>query len=233
MRGLIVGAIREALAGCRHPPGIDRRGRDARRVPRRSDRHTVILARPACIAVSIRDFVGRGRRLRDRPSFQRPLEGGFAEAAQAAFDAAAARARMREPAAEVLGRRQAFRSARRARRCTKTTSSPRPSDSLVIVDQHAAHERLVYEALKNALDVAADAGADAASARNRRPAGRGCRTACRCTPRRCARFGLGIERFGPGAVAVRETPAMLGEADVEQLVRDLADEIADTTRSIR
>ena len=41
------------------------------------------------------------------------------------------------------------------------------------------------------------------------------------------RFGLGIERFGPGAVAVRETPAMLGETDVEQLVRDLADEIAD------
>ena len=43
-----------------------------------------------------------------------------------------------------------------------------------------------------------------------------------------ARFGLGIERFGPGAVAVRETPAMLGETDVAQLVRDLADEIADS-----
>ena len=41
------------------------------------------------------------------------------------------------------------------------------------------------------------------------------------------RFGLGIERFGPGAVAVRETPAMLGETDAQQLVRDLADEIAD------
>ena len=42
------------------------------------------------------------------------------------------------------------------------------------------------------------------------------------------RFGLGVERFGPGAVAVRETPAMLGETDVQQLIRDLADEIADT-----
>ena len=41
------------------------------------------------------------------------------------------------------------------------------------------------------------------------------------------RFGLGVERFGPGAVIVRETPAMLGETDVGQLVRDLADEIAD------
>jgi DNA mismatch repair protein MutL len=42
------------------------------------------------------------------------------------------------------------------------------------------------------------------------------------------RFGLGVERFGPGAVAVRETPSMLGETDVGQLIRDLADEIAET-----
>ena len=41
------------------------------------------------------------------------------------------------------------------------------------------------------------------------------------------RFGLGIERFGPGAIAVRETPAMLGETNVQSLIRDLADEIAD------
>ena len=41
------------------------------------------------------------------------------------------------------------------------------------------------------------------------------------------KFGLSLERFGPGAVAVRETPAMLGEVDAAALVRDLADEIAD------
>ena len=41
------------------------------------------------------------------------------------------------------------------------------------------------------------------------------------------RFGLGIERFGPGAIAVRETPSMLGETNVQSLIRDLADEIAD------
>jgi DNA mismatch repair protein MutL len=41
------------------------------------------------------------------------------------------------------------------------------------------------------------------------------------------RFGLSVERFGPGAVAVRETPSMLGEMDVQQLIRDLADEIAE------
>ncbi len=41
------------------------------------------------------------------------------------------------------------------------------------------------------------------------------------------RLGLAIERFGPGAVAVRDTPAMLGEVDVSGLVRQLADEIAE------
>src|SRR5690606_13529691 len=40
-------------------------------------------------------------------------------------------------------------------------------------------------------------------------------------------FGLGIERFGPGAVLVRETPTMLGETDAGALVRDLADELAE------
>ena len=41
------------------------------------------------------------------------------------------------------------------------------------------------------------------------------------------RFGLAIERFGPGAIAVRETPAMLGEIDAVGLIRDLADEVAE------
>ena len=42
-----------------------------------------------------------------------------------------------------------------------------------------------------------------------------------------AELGLAIEAFGPGAVAVRETPALLGEVDVKGLVRDLADELAE------
>jgi len=99
-------------------------------------------------------------------------------------------------------------------------------DSLIIVDQHAAHERLVYEALKNALHSRAvpsqmlllpeivDLPQDDAE-----------RLAVHAPT--LERFGLRLERFGPGAVAVRETPSMLGEVDVQQLVRDLADEIAD------
>ncbi len=47
-----------------------------------------------------------------------------------------------------------------------------------------------------------------------------------------ARFGLAIEAFGPGAVAVRETPSMLGEVDVRGLVRDLAEHMAEWDDSL-
>lgn len=99
-------------------------------------------------------------------------------------------------------------------------------DSLVIVDQHAAHERLVYEALKNALHSRPIPGqmllipeiVDLPEEDAERLASHA---------ETLARFGLGIEQFGPGAIAVRETPAMLGEMNAQQLIRDLADEIAE------
>lgn len=99
-------------------------------------------------------------------------------------------------------------------------------DSLVIVDQHAAHERLVYEALKNALHSRPIPGqmllipeiVDLAEEDAERLSSHA---------ETLARFGLGIEQFGPGAIAVRETPAMLGEMNVQQLIRDLADEVAE------
>ncbi|KAB2724865.1 DNA mismatch repair endonuclease MutL [Ochrobactrum sp. MH181795] len=107
-------------------------------------------------------------------------------------------------------------------------------DSLVIVDQHAAHERLVYEALKNALHSRPIPGqmllipeiVDLPEEDAERLA---------THAETLARFGLGIEQFGPGAIAVRETPAMLGEMNVQQLIRDLSDEIAehDTSEGLK
>ncbi|UTO28669.1 DNA mismatch repair endonuclease MutL [Bartonella harrusi] len=107
-------------------------------------------------------------------------------------------------------------------------------DSLIIVDQHAAHERLIYEALKNALyseplpsqillipEIVELSEED---------------LTCLLTHKETLqKFGLGIEPFGPGAIVVRETPSMLGEINIQALIRDLADEAAeyDTTDNLK
>ncbi len=97
-------------------------------------------------------------------------------------------------------------------------------DGLVIVDQHAAHERLVYEKLKTALanggvarqglliPAIVELDDDGAIALVERGDD-------------LAELGLVLESFGEGAVAVREIPALLGETDVEGLVKDLAAEL--------
>jgi DNA mismatch repair protein MutL len=100
------------------------------------------------------------------------------------------------------------------------------ADGIVIVDQHAAHERLVYERMKQQLG---DSGVkrqllllpevvelEAAAAQ---------RIAERAAE--LEELGLLVEDFGPGAIVVREVPALLGEVDVQGLIRDLADELAE------
>jgi len=100
------------------------------------------------------------------------------------------------------------------------------ADGLVIVDQHAAHERLVYERMKAALAksgiarqallIPAIVELDEAAAQ--RVAGR---------REELAELGLVVEAFGPGAIVVREVPALLGATDAAGLIRDLADELAE------
>ncbi|MEP2706958.1 MAG: DNA mismatch repair endonuclease MutL [Roseibium sp.] len=99
-------------------------------------------------------------------------------------------------------------------------------DGVVIVDQHAAHERLVYERLKEAL-------AKKEVARQillipeivELPEEDASRLAERSED--LEKVGLTLEAFGPGAIAVRETPAMLGDMDIQGMVRNLADELAE------
>jgi DNA mismatch repair protein MutL len=224
VRGLIVGAVRQALAeagirpattgaaammGAFRPEGFDHA------VHGGEHRHTAGRSAPARFAA-----------FDPARSPSRPLATGFAEGEQALLAPAEpstdARAGLAEAPAALLSMPL---GAARAQ-VHENYIVAQTEDSLVIVDQHAAHERLVYEALKNALHsrpMAAqmllipeivdmpedDAERIAAQAETLR------------------RFGLGVERFGPGAVAVRETPAMLGEVDAARLLSDLADEIAE------
>ena len=106
-------------------------------------------------------------------------------------------------------------------------------DGLVLVDQHAAHERLVLERMRRALA----GGTVAAQALLLPEVIEFDEPACDRLERRIAELselGLELERFGPGAILVRATPALLGAADVRGLVTDLADELAafDSTLSL-
>jgi DNA mismatch repair protein MutL len=100
------------------------------------------------------------------------------------------------------------------------------SDGIVVVDQHAAHERLTQEKIKAAMAAGGvqrqmllipevvemdDASCERLLAR----------------ADELAALGLAIEPFGTGAVAIREVPALLGETDVQGLVRDLADDLSE------
>jgi DNA mismatch repair protein MutL len=99
-------------------------------------------------------------------------------------------------------------------------------DGIVIVDQHAAHERLVYERMKQML---ADGGVrrqgllipevvelDPSEAE-----------ALVARAEELAQLGLVIEPFGHGAILVRETPALLGHIDAAGMLKDLADDISE------
>jgi DNA mismatch repair protein MutL len=218
VRSLLLHALKEALAraGQRaattggtatiaafRPAALPRRGWDWRRSP----------ARP------VAPF-GGALAARSEPM------AGFAEAAQAVFDvggaAVAARVEVSEPAAELLDR--PLGAARAQVHETYIVAQTR--DGIVIVDQHAAHERLVYERMKTALDqngvarqillIPEIVELDAADVDH-----------LIARADELARFGLVLEPFGPGAVAVRETPSLLGEIDAGALVRDLAEHMAE------
>ena len=104
-------------------------------------------------------------------------------------------------------------------------------DGMIIVDQHAAHERLVYERMK--AEMAAGGVArqalllpevvDLDPAEAERVLG---------AAAELAEMGLVLEGFGSGAVLVRETPALLGQTDAAGLVRDIADDLAENGQAL-
>jgi DNA mismatch repair protein MutL len=209
VRSSIVRALQEALA------------RDAQRVATTGGDATIAAFRPN---VAPR----RGWDWRNSPAY--PTQGatalaGFAEAAQAAFDTGTPSADVRvvaEAAPDLLDR--PLGAARAQLHETYIVAQTR--DGIVIVDQHAAHERIVYERIKSALERSGvarqillipeiveldEADVERLNAR----------------AEELARFGLVLEAFGPGAVAVSETPSLLGETDAQALVRDLAEHMAE------
>ncbi len=100
------------------------------------------------------------------------------------------------------------------------------ADGIVIVDQHAAHERLVYERMKRAME---GRGVERQAMLIPDIVELGEMDAARVLARadELSEMGLIIEPFGVGAVLVRETPALLGKLDAQGLLRDLADDLSE------
>lgn len=162
--------------------------------------------------------------------------GGFAEGAQGVFSdlvAPSADARATAPggddaglaADQDLARQEQPLGAARAQ-VHGTYVIAQTSDGVVIVDQHAAHERLVYERLKaqravhgvarQLLLVPEVVELDPVDADR-----------VLAAAEQLEALGLVVEGFGAGALCVRETPSLLGKCDLRRLVRDVADALAE------
>ena len=105
-------------------------------------------------------------------------------------------------------------------------------DGMVVVDQHAAHERIVYEQMKKSL---AAGGVKTQPLLLPEVVELEEEAAHRLLERReeLAELGLIIEGFGGGAVVVREVPALIGQGDIQGLIRDMADELAELGEALK
>src|SRR5580700_4620502 len=213
VRALIVHALKDGLA------------REGKRTAANSDGAAIASFRPSFAPRSNWDW----RRSPAHPVGPWPAFDGaptaFAEPGQAAFDVGTPTADVRfqeQPSADLLDR--PLGAARTQIHETYIVSQTR--DGLVVVDQHAAHERIVYEKLKASLAkngvqrqillIPEIVDLDEATVEKLLD-----RAEELCS------FGLAIESFGPGAVAVRETPSLLGKANAGSLLRDLAEHMAE------
>jgi DNA mismatch repair protein MutL len=224
MRGLVVSALKDALAraGFRAATTGGARTLDALRPA------TAPPPRPGLLA-------GRVPPARPAPAlagWQAPYEtatlerlAGFEAPGQAAFTSFAPPSADIRPIVAPADHEDAPLGAARAQ-LHGTYIVAQTADGIVIVDQHAAHERLVYERLKREREAAGIArqlllipevvDLDPVDADRLLVAAKGLET-----------LGLAIESFGHGAVLVREVPAALAGGRIKALVQDIADALSE------
>ncbi|MDE3079644.1 MAG: DNA mismatch repair endonuclease MutL [Paracoccaceae bacterium] len=218
-RGLIVSGIRQALAGAGH------------RASTTVAQATLGAFRPEPAGPGVQPTPSRVYQM-DRPSqgairaayqWQAPIPAqdlapGFAEAPSARV----------EPVAETGAQSRPLGAARA--QVHENYIIAQTDRGIVIVDQHAAHERLVYERLKHQM---AEKGVAAQALLIPEIVEVGEAGAARLLEiaEDLQRLGLSLEPFGPGAIVVRETPAALGEVDARGLVRDILDDLEDLGQS--
>ena len=209
VRGLIVGALRHALSEAGHRAATTTSAFALGRMHAPSTVSFPLRSNP--FRPEMRDFAS----LHDRPRDYAP---------QLVDAAPSARAESLTQTPQAIEEEQYPLGAARAQ-IHETYIVAQTEDGLVIVDQHAAHERLVYEAMKRALDAGGVARqgllipeiveleAEEAERLDARK-------------EEFAELGLILERFGADAVIVRETPALLGQTDIASVIRRLADDLA-------
>ncbi|MEM8536257.1 MAG: DNA mismatch repair endonuclease MutL [Pseudomonadota bacterium] len=205
VRGLVISALRHALADAGH-------------------RASTTVASATLGAMTPEPTTARVYQM-DRPSFsarsltfQAQAPQGFAEAPSARIEPEQSDAQTERP----LGAARA--------QVHENYIIAQTDTGMVIVDQHAAHERLVYEKLKRQMtengvaaqallipEVVEQTAAEVAQLID--------------IADDLARLGLGIEPFGGDAIAVRETPAILGEVNAAAMIRDILDELTDQGES--
>ncbi|HEY8031830.1 MAG TPA: DNA mismatch repair endonuclease MutL, partial [Methylocella sp.] len=221
VRGLLIGALKQSLQAALHraTPANGASARDV--LARRASLQTGAPAYPA------RTATWDWRQSPAYPGFAEGTAQGFGDLALAGETLSVdTRTHGQPPAPEDI---DAPLGAARAQ-FFDTYIVAQTRDGIVIVDQHAAHERLVYERLKKARagnDVARQAllvplivelgQADVERIEDAGPL--------------LAEFGLVVEPFGPGAVAVHEMPALLKCGDAAPLVRDLAAALREDDRA--
>ena len=156
--------------------------------------------------------------------------GNLAEAVHTVYEAAIAPSARAEEISQAVAEDSYPLGAARAQIHENYIIAQTP-DGLVIVDQHAAHERLVYERFKAQL---AEQGIEKQGLLTPEIVELGEAQAARVLEHaeELAKLGLEIEPFGAGAIAVQSVPAILGHrADMKRLITDLADEILDHDRA--